>query len=189
MQGDQKALRAGKLEAVRGRLITLLPPDEELIWFDQPPGWREAMWPLLSVVFMSCWTTLAGVATLSALVRSVQPDAPEVLHVVAIFGGGLCAFGAVVLCWLVWRVLTAWFTFYGLTGCRLLVVRSLWPGQVLSVGPGWLQKLEILGPHDKACLFLRGRQTRRGMPAKITLYDVAEPWLVAEAIRGSLSPV
>lgn len=166
----------------------VMKPDEELLWYDRPSPWCVAIVPLIRSLFMSGWTALAVTVTFLALRELNTGTAPGILHVTALAGAALSAFGFVVLVWNIWLLIAARHTFYGLSDGRLIILKSLWPGNVLSLRRGWLTGIAESNKGPCPSLVLSGRGNSRQMPDRVRLWVRAERQAVMEAIRNTLSP-
>lgn len=164
--------------------MLVLRPDEQLIWYDRPPAHREAMTPLFRAFFMTVWTVLALTVTFLALREFQSLEQNGLLFLILLAGAAFSVFGLVVWSWSVWQVFAAWGTFYGLTDKRLIVLKTLWPGHVLSLDARWIKSVQPVPKSNGVVLQSWGKV--RGKPDKLLLFVSDASQLVADTIRDEL---
>ncbi len=181
-------LTSREQEAARWQLMLVLRPGEELIWYDRPPAIQLARKPALSILFMLGWTALALFISLIAFRQMTLAGDPSVMFAVFLVGVALSVFGLVVSAANAWQLLASWRTFYGLTDRRLIIVRALWPGNLVSLRKGWLESIRTTVNKNQNIVHLTGKKGIRTVPDRINLYlnDNADD--VAMSCRSVLVP-
>lgn len=165
--------------------MLVLKPEEQLLWYDRPPAHREAAGPFLRSFFMLAWTLLALIVAIFAF-REIKTQAdPGIMVGVLLAGVGFSVFGIIVLSWSIWQLIAAWHTYYGITDKRIIILKTLWPGQVTSLCPRWLRAVTPFA--KRKLLILEGWRELKGTPDKIRLYIHDDPLLLSEFIRETLS--
>lgn len=166
--------------------MLVLRPEEQLLWYDRPPALREGVGPFLRSLFMLVWTLLALIVTIFAYREINTQSDPGIIVGVLLAGVGFSVFGIVVLSWSVWQFIAAWHTYYGITGKRIIILKTLWPGQVMSLHPHWLKTVTPFG--QQKLLLIEGWRQLKGMPDKVRLHIHDDPQLLSDFIRETLSP-
>lgn len=133
---------------------------------------------------MLMWTVSALIVTVFAYREFSTQEEPDIVYLVLLLGAGFSVFGIVVLVWNIWQFISGWQTYYGLSNERLLIVRTLWPGQVSSLTPDWFRTIHVAAS-DKA-MVLKGRDKRSGRLESHTLYVHDKAQLIAEDIKKTL---
>lgn len=164
--------------------MLVLRKSEHLIWYDQPPPNRAAAIPFFKAFFMLMWTVFAAVVTVFAYREFSTQDEPGIVYLILLLGAGFSVFGLVVLAWNSWQFISGWHTFYGLSNERLLIVRTLWPGQVISLTPDWFRTMQTSASDE--VLVVKGRDKRSGRLESHTLYVHDRAQLVADEIKKTL---
>lgn len=176
-------LAADNHAQTRAIMTRALQPNERLIWYDRPSPWRAAADHLFVLIFMAVWTAFAIVWTWAVFldVRGKASGA-SFEYIVPLFGTCFALSGMWVLARTAWQIGAGWFTHYGLTNQRLLIMTKLWPGRRLFLERGWLDRIETIGEDDAATLVLFGADTTQRDTVRVPLYNISDAKRVEEAL-------
>ena len=174
---------------------------EPLVWAEKPSGWRLALRETFRLLFALFFCVIIFTATahmtFGILIPVLQSGStqgePSASILVPAFAVPLVftLFGIVILVLSAHRFLGSWFTCYGLTDTRVLILRSLAPAKIISLGPDFLPNMSRTGESGRGTIsFATSKGGSRygwfGFPKK--LIGIRNPAGVEALIVSTLRP-
>lgn len=194
----QLSVDAAAQMAIRPYLRTAEP----LVWAEKPPGWRLALGETFRLLFIVLWCVgvLVFVGSIIPWRALISMLASGNFRIETGGGPGLVFFampllfmvaGIVGLVVSAYRFLGAWFTYYGLTDSRVLILRSLPPAKTVSLGPQVLSNMSRTGEDGRGTISfddsdLRSNYAWLRLPRK--LIGIRNPAGVEALIVSTLRP-
>ncbi|MEM8743622.1 MAG: hypothetical protein AAGF14_03195 [Pseudomonadota bacterium] len=183
--------------AIRPYLRTAEPLD----WAEKPPGWclalRETFRLVHALFFCAIIFTVTAVMTYGILIPALkigstqgEPSASILVPAFAV-PFAFTLFGIVFLVLSAHRFLGGWFTYYGLTDSRVLILRSLTPAKIVSLGPEFLPNMSRTGESGRGTISFVTSQagSRFGWPEfPNKLIGIRNPAGVEALIVSTLRP-
>lgn len=155
---------------------------ERLIWYDRPPALGRAFSYGLVLLFMLIWTGFAVSWTSLAFTGDGDGGSTGLFGMFPVFGLPLVMIGFITTSGILWTLGSVFFTHYGLTDRRVIILVDMWPGRVESYDEHWLSGVEHTVKGASGTITLYGQASSTGRD-KIQLHNLSESGEVAAAIR------